>query len=93
MLTAYLNSKLHAPTVQFTPYKYEKEEDLLCKLDKAVFELKQSARCWHERLTCTLMKIGFSHVRSDKCIYTNKNHTCIVGFYVDDLVIMCRDKK
>ena len=91
--TAYLNSKLDKVVYMRQPYLYEEGEDLVCQLHKAIYGLKQSARCWHRRLTGALKKNGFKHVRSDTCIYTNKKHNCIIAFYVDDLVIMSKDEK
>lgn len=90
--TAYLNSNLNETIYMRQPYMFEAGEDKVCKLNKAIYGLKQSARCWHKRLTNTLKKLNFKHLQSDACIFTNDKRTCVIGFYVDDLIIMSKDE-
>jgi hypothetical protein len=57
--TAYLNSDLKETIFMHQPYLFEEGRHLVCKLDKAIYGLKQSARCWNDRLTQVLQKLGF----------------------------------
>ena len=56
---AYLNGKLDKIVYMRQPYMYEEGGgEWMCQLHKAISGLKQSARCWHRRLTGALKKIG-----------------------------------
>jgi hypothetical protein len=92
--TAYLNSDLDETIFMQQPYMFETGEGKVCKLEKAIYGLKQSARCWHERLTQVLHNIGFEQFLSETCVFSNTSRSTIIGFYVDDLLIIskCEDK-
>ena len=66
--TAYLNSKLDETIYMRQPYLFEAGEEMVCRLEKAIYGLKQSARCWHKKLTSTLKELSFKHLGSDTCI-------------------------
>ncbi|XP_067625198.1 zinc finger protein 208-like [Eurosta solidaginis] len=73
---------------------YEIEIDVMrttkaCKLRKSLYGLKQSPRCWHQKLNQYLLEIGFSRSNHDYCVYTKFNHGdfLIVIMYVDGLLI------
>ncbi|CAL0329477.1 unnamed protein product [Lupinus luteus] len=66
---------------------------LVCKLQKSIYGLKQASRQWHDKLTTTLLQIGFIKSNSDYSLFTK--HTDI-GFtailvYVDDLILTGND--
>ena len=66
------------------------------KLNKAVYGLKQSGRRWNQTITKFLNKNGFKQIKSEKCIfkYSKNNKTkCIIGLYVDDMIITGEDKE
>ena len=69
-------------------YKRKSSERLVCKLHKAVYGLKQAARCWNETLTELLNSLGLGQFSSEECIYASKGNELIVGAYVDDLLII-----
>lgn len=89
--TAYLNSPLTETIYMQQPYLFEEGKDLVCKLERAIYGLKQSARCWHERLSRVLHDIGFEKLNSENCIFFKRPIQMIIGFYVDDLIILARD--
>ena len=64
------------------------EEHLVCKLNKSIYGLKQSPRCWNITLDEQLKRMGFTQSTADPCIYTSVNgDVCHIGVYVDDIVI------
>lgn len=69
----------------------EGAEDLVCKLKKSIYGLKQSSRCWNSTLYKHLKEMGFEQSTSDPCIYmdTGGDVFCIV-VYVDDMVLAGR---
>jgi len=72
------------PERENSKYKY-------CKLYKALYGLKQAGRMWNEMLNKVLLNLNFCRLISDPCLYVkiNKNDKiiCLVGVYVDDIII------
>ena len=58
--TAFLNGTLQREVYmeQPTGYKKQGEEDLVCRLRKSIYGLKQSSRCWNMALDDQLTKNG-----------------------------------
>ena len=44
---------------QWEGFVEEGKQELVCKLNKGVYGLKQSGRVWHQLLKSQLKKIGF----------------------------------
>ena len=88
--TAYLNADLAEEVYIDQPIGYEAKtrERLVCRLNKAIYGLKQSAKCWNEKLNEIMAQIGLKPFASEECIFANKNNELIVGAYVDDLLIV-----
>jgi hypothetical protein len=89
--TAYLNSPLEEEIYMVQPYLFEEGKDKVCKLNRAIYGLKQSAKCWNQRLTRVLIDFGFEQLKSEPCIFVHRSQLLIVGFYVDDLIILAMD--
>ena len=93
--TAFLNGILHEEVYMKQPIGYEKdgEEHLVCKLQKSIYGLKQSSRCWNAALDAHLRKMGFSQSKSDPCIYVSGgDDSFYIGVYVDDLILAGKDE-
>ena len=75
------------------PVGYEEgEKDLVCKLKKSLYGLKQSSRCWNTALDSHLRSMGFSQLQSDPCIYTTGGENAFyIGVYVDDMILAGQD--
>jgi histone deacetylase 1/2 len=61
----------------------------MCKLQRAIYELKQSPRAWYARLSTHLHELGFVSSKADTSMFIF-NHDGISIFmlvYVDDIVI------
>lgn len=63
--------------------------DLLCKLNKAIYGLKQALKAWFERLLITLHQLGFITSKCDPSLFTltTPSYTILMLVYVDDPVI------
>jgi len=61
------------------------------KLNKSLYGLKQSGRNWNFTITKFLLKIGFIQCKSEPCLFfrtnENKHASCIIGLYLDDIII------
>ena len=61
----------------------------VCKLQKAIYRLKQAPRAWFFRLSTKLLELGFHGSRSDSSlfIYKTKFLTIYILIYVDNIII------
>ena len=66
----------------------------MCKLNKSIYGLKQSPRCWNSTLDAQLKKVGFKQTKSDPCIYlsTTGRDPFYIGVYVDDMMMAGKDE-
>ena len=89
--TAFLNGKLGEEIYMQQPEGYVKpgEKYLVCKLEKSLYGLKQSSRCWNKAFRESVEKIGFTQATADPCVFIRKKDTLtIIAIHVDDLMIL-----
>src|SRR5271156_7013121 len=73
------------------PEGFDTTEGLVCKLQKGLYGLKQSARIWNTRLRQHLKSLDFQQSSCDPCIYINNASGIIIAVWVDDLIILGKD--
>jgi hypothetical protein len=63
-------------------------KDYVCKLKKALYDLKQAPRAWSSRLDKYLQQQGFRKGNEDNNIYikVDQYSILIIEFYVDDII-------
>ena len=92
--TAFLNGRLQEEVYMYQPEGFvaQGQEHLVCKLNRSLYGLKQSPRCWNSTLDNYLKKIGFLQSVSDPCVYISAlgKELAVVGVYVDDIVVACQ---
>ena len=103
VVTTFLNAHLDEDVFMKQPPGFEKsgKKNLVCKLKRSLYGLKQSPRQWNKVIDDFLKKQNFKEIDADCCIYIKKsNHKMImVSLYVDDLMIasncdkLCLDLK
>jgi hypothetical protein len=76
---------------QLPGYHHPSYPHHVCKLQKALYELKQAPRAWFSRLSTRLIALGFHGSRSDSSLFIYKDSGMImyVLIYVDDIIITC----
>lgn len=93
--TAYLHGKVEEEIFMRQPpgYAVAGKEELVCRLIKSIYGLKQAARCWHRALHAVLVKLGFRQCQADSCLYVRRDGriTIFLLVYVDDLLVGCVD--
>jgi hypothetical protein len=77
------------------PGYVQNESNLVCRLKKSLYGLKQSPRSWYAKIDSFLIATGFSRCHSDPVVYTKKlgSHLIILVLYVDDLILTGIDSK
>jgi len=95
--SAFLHGKLEEQVFIYQPPGYEKREskNMVYRLKKALYELKQAPRAWYNRIDTHFVNFGFC-----KCLYKhtlyiktgNTGNIFIVWLYVDDLIFTGNDE-
>ena len=92
VVTAFLNGSLSEEIYMEQPPGYikEGEENLVCKLKRSLYGLKQSSRCWNIVFKQYMESINFKQSTADPCIFVSSERAnlAIVAVYVDDLIII-----
>jgi len=88
--TAFLYGTLEEEIYMKQPKGYNDSTDRVCKLQRSLYGLKQSPRCWNKRFIDYLLKLGF--ITSDAeypCLYVHKchGHKIIIVLYVDNGIV------
>ena len=71
VVSAFLNGELAEEIYMKQPpgYVQSGKEELVCKLRKSIYGLKQSPRCWNEKLRDQLRSAGFKESGADPCVF------------------------
>jgi hypothetical protein len=87
----FLHGVLEEKVYMQQPPRYECKESphCICKLDKAIYGLKQALRAWYSRLSSKLRKLGFVPSKGDTSLFFFKNRDIqiYVLVYVDDIIV------
>ena len=83
--TAFLYSNIDEEVYMEQPPEFDDSTRRVCKLNKALYRLKQAPRIWYQTFATFLEGLGFHPLTSDMGIFA-KGHTYI-AVYVDDLLI------
>lgn len=67
--------------------------NLVCKLHKAIYWLKQAPRAWFDKLHSALLNLGFISGKSDQSLFvkTTSQHKFDLLVYVDDILVTGSD--
>ena len=92
--TAYLNAPIDCEIYMSQPEGYvtKGKENLVCRLHKSLYGLKQSGRNWNILLTDVLKKNEFVPSAGDPCLYISKSKDLIL-YWVDDILAVCQSHK
>ena len=71
-----------------------RKEDLVCKLQKSLYGLKQSPRQWYKRFDTFMLSQGFKRSDYDSCVYLKvaRDSNIYLLLYVDDMLIAAKSK-
>ncbi|UYV66363.1 hypothetical protein LAZ67_4001469, partial [Cordylochernes scorpioides] len=89
--TAFLNGDLDEDIYMQIPEGIEVEnKNLVCKLKKSLYGLKQSPRIWNEKFTYFLKQFQLTQSQADPCVFyqTKTDAKIFLALYVDDGIMM-----
>ncbi|XP_068322539.1 uncharacterized mitochondrial protein AtMg00810-like [Pyrus communis] len=88
---AFLHGELEEEVFMRLPpgHPQSHEPDLMCRLHKSIYGLKQSPRAWYAKLSSVLTTVGFKRSNADSSLFvrTGTAGKLVVLVYVDDLII------
>ena len=70
------------------PPEYYKGKDVLWRLKKAMYGLKNSPKLWQDHFASTMKELGYTRMKTDPNLYCNKTTGHYVLAYVDDLLMV-----
>lgn len=91
MNNAFLNGDLNEDVFMSQPEGFQDMEHphYVCKLNKALYDLKQAPHAWFDKLKSTLLDWGFTNTKSDTSLFVREQdgHLIYALVYVDDILI------
>ncbi|KAH9671758.1 retrovirus-related pol polyprotein from transposon RE1 [Citrus sinensis] len=94
---AFLNGDLTEAVYMPQPEGFEDKNrpSYICKLEKALYGLRQAPRAWFDKLKGALSSWGFKNSRSDTSLFFKRVESKIVIMliYVDDIIITGSDSQ
>ena len=54
---------------QLEGYVVKGKKELICKLKKSLYGLKQSPRMWYKKFDTYMLGLGFTRIKEDHCVY------------------------
>jgi len=91
--TAYLNADVSEDIYMRQPQGFVQQghngQDLVFKLHRSLYGLKQSAFNWNTTVSTYFRELGFAATPADPCVFTQHRSgiTVVIVLYVDDLLI------
>ena len=93
--TAFLNENLDEEVYMDQPkgFALKGKENLVCKLKRSIYGLKQASRQWYIKFHNTIISFDFKENTVDKCIYLKVSGSkfIILILYVDDILLASSD--
>ena len=75
--------------IQLEGFIVQEQENLVCKVRKSLYGLKQTPRQWYKKFDSFMHRIRFKRCEVDHCYYVKSfdNFYIILLLYVDDMLI------
>lgn len=86
---AFLHGDLHEDVYMKIPDGLSSSPNMVCKLKKSLYGLKQASRQWFSKLSHAFISQGLTQSKLNYSLFTHKTPTSItiVAVYVDDMII------
>ena len=77
--SAFLAGDLDKVIYMDQPEGFKVDSDLICKLTKSLYGLKQLPRQWNKKMHCFLVETRFIRTNADHCVYVNPTTLVIIA--------------
>lgn len=84
---AYLNGNLREEIFMKLPVDIDGKIQLV-KLNRSLYGLKQSGKCWNDEFSKQVSEMGFRSCSVDPCLYFNEEIETFMILYVDDILLI-----
>jgi hypothetical protein len=70
-------------------------KELVCKMKKTLYGLKQSPRMWYQKFDTCMLGLGFTRSKEDHCVYFKLigDDLIYLVLYVDDMLLIGNNKE
>lgn len=87
---AFLHGDLDEEVYMEAPKGIPSPANKVCRIKKSLYGLKQACRQWFNKLSNTLMSLGYQQSKNDYSLFTKKSSTniTIIVVYVDDIILI-----
>ena len=90
--TAFLNGNLEEDVYMTQPPGFASPEgpEMVCKLQRSIYGLKQASRSWNLRFNKAIKEFGFVRSEEEPCVYkkVSGRNVAFIVLYVDDILII-----
>ena len=75
------------------PGYHRQGENIVCRLNKYLYGLKQASRTWFSTFSHVIKSVGFQPSKTDYSLFTRQNNTSFTALliYVDDILLTGND--
>lgn len=91
-VTAFLQGDLDEEIYTDQPEGFDDKSGQVCRLNRAMYGLKQAGRQWNHKLNAALVDIGLVKSKEDPCVYYSVEMGVILAVYVDDVMILWKNE-
>jgi hypothetical protein len=76
-------------------YVVKGKKELVCKMEKSLYGLKQSPRMWYKKIDTYMLRLGFTRSKENHCVYFKLigDHLIYLVLYVDDILLIGNNKE
>jgi hypothetical protein len=87
-----LEAKIYMKQLEGFAVKGKKE--LVCKMKKTLYGLKQLPRMWYQKFDIDMLGLGFRRSKEDHCVYFKLigDHLIYLVLYVDNMLLIGNNK-
>ena len=90
--TVFLHGELEEEIYMLQPEGFveTEKENLVCKLNKSLYGLRQASRRWYKRFNSFIMSLEYNRLSSNHCAYYKRfedNDFIILLLYVDNMLV------